>query len=314
MNIFTLLQTPPPEAEHIAEKLSPDSLMTKGAEIAEILRNTPPKELVVELIEQFIRFGIKVLIALIIYLVGAWLIRKLKKIVARTFTKRGSDATLISFIESLVSAIMWIILIIIMVGTLGINTTSLAALLAAGGMAIGMALSGTVQNFAGGLMLLAFKPFKAGDYIEAQGFAGTVKEINIISTKLLTIDNREIILPNGALSNGTINNVTAKDLRRIDMKIGVSYGSEAQAVKEELLRIMESNEKILDGSLPGSAAPFVALNALKDSSVEYLIRAWVQTADYWDVYFWLNETIYSELPAHGIPFPFPQVDVHLKQD
>ena len=314
MNIFPLLQTPPPEAEHIAEKLSPDSLMKKGAEIAEILRNTPPKELVVELIEQFIRFGIKVLIALIIYLVGAWLIRKLKKIVARTFTKRGSDATLISFIESLVSAIMWIILIIIMVGTLGINTTSLAALLAAGGMAIGMALSGTVQNFAGGLMLLAFKPFKAGDYIEAQGFAGTVKEINIISTKLLTIDNREIILPNGALSNGTINNVTAKDLRRIDMKIGVSYGSEAQAVKEELLRIMESNEKILDGSLPGSAAPFVALNALKDSSVEYLIRAWVQTADYWDVYFWLNETIYSELPAHGIPFPFPQVDVHLKQD
>ena len=314
MNIFPLLQTPTPEAEHIAEKLSPDSLMTKSAEIAEILRNTPPKELVVELIEQFIRFGIKVLIALIIYLVGAWLIRKLKKIVARTFTKRGSDATLISFIESLVSAIMWIILIIIMVGTLGINTTSLAALLAAGGMAIGMALSGTVQNFAGGLMLLAFKPFKAGDYIEAQGFAGTVKEINIISTKLLTIDNREIILPNGALSNGTINNVTAKDLRRIDMKIGVSYGSEAQAVKEELLRIMESNEKILDGSLPGSAAPFVALNALKDSSVEYLIRAWVQTADYWDVYFWLNETIYSELPAHGIPFPFPQVDVHLKQD
>ena len=190
---------------------------------------------------------------------------------------------------------------------------ALAALLAAGGMAIGMALSGTVQNFAGGLMLLAFKPFKAGDYIEAQGFAGIVKEINIVSTKLLTLDNREIILPNGALSNGTINNYSAKPIRRIDINVDVSYGSDAEKVKEILKEIVRAEEKVLDGSIPGASDPVIALKAMKDSSVEFLVRVWALSSDYWDVQFRLNEAIYTGLPQKGISFPFPQLDIHLKQ-
>jgi len=311
--MFFLLQTPSPEAERIAGKFSPDTLATKGEQIAEILRNTPPKELVEEMIASFIKFGVKVLIALVIYFIGAWVIRRFKKVIARAFTRKGTDATLTSFIQSLVTVVLWIVLILIMIGTLGINTTSLAALLAAGGMAIGMALSGTVQNFAGGLMLLAFKPFKAGDYIEAQGYSGMVTSINVVSTKLLTFDNREIILPNGALSNGTINNFNAKDLRRVDLKVGVSYGSDAAEVKSVLMDILRDDERILDSGTPGAADPTVVLSAMKDSSVEFYIRAWVIASDYWDVLFHLNETIYTELPRKGISFPFPQMDVHLKQ-
>ena len=264
MFLFHILQSVTPEAEKIAQRFSTDSLQTKGAEIAEILRNTPPKELIEEMVTSFIKFGIKLVFALILY------------------------------------------------GTLGINTTSLAALLAAGGMAIGMAMSGTVQNFAGGLMLLAFKPFKAGDYIEAQGFAGVVKSINIVSTKIVTLDNREVILPNGALSNGTINNYSANPLRRIDLTVNVSYGSDAEAVKAELMRIIGENEKILDAETTGAQDPTVVLSDLKDSSVEFLVRVWVRSSDIREVRYALTEAIYTGLPAHGISFPFPQLDIHLK--
>ena len=310
--LYHILQSVTPDAEKIAQRFSADSLQTKGAEIAEILRNTPPRELIEEMVSSFIKFGLKLIIALVLYLIGAWLIRKSKNFIARAFTRRGADATLTSFMQSLVTAVLWILLIMFMIGMLGINTTSLAALLAAGGMAIGMAMSGTVQNFAGGLMLLAFKPFKAGDYIEAQGFAGIVKSINIVSTKIITLDNREVILPNGALSNGTINNYSANPLRRIDLTINVSYGSDADAVKSELMRIVIENEKTLNAETPGAEDPTVVLSDLKDSSVEFLIRVWVSALDIREVRYALTETIYKELPAHGISFPFPQLDIHLK--
>ena len=310
--LFRILQTVTPDAEKIAQRFSADSLQTKGAQIAEILRNTPPKELIEETINSFIKFGFKLLIALVLYFVGAWLIRKSKNLVARAFTRRRADATLTSFIQSLVTAVLWIILIMVMIGTLGINTTSLAALLAAGGMAIGMAMSGTVQNFAGGLMLLAFKPFKAGDYIEAQGFAGVVKSINIVSTKIVTLDNREVILPNGALSNGTINNYSANPLRRIDLTVDVAYGSEAEAVKAELMRILGENEKVLTAETPGAQDPSVVLSNLKDSSVEFLVRVWVRAEDVREARYALTEAIYEGLPENGISFPFPQLDIHLK--
>lgn len=312
MFFLPLLQTITPEAEQIAQKFSTDSLTTKGAEIMEILRNTPPRELVEEMITSAIKFGIKVLIALVIYLIGAWLIRKFKHLIAKAFTRRGADATLTSFIQSLVTAALWILLIMLMIGTLGINTTSLAALLAAGGMAIGMAMSGTVQNFAGGIMLLAFKPFKAGDFIEAQGYSGTVKEINIVSTKITTIDNKLVILPNGAISNGTINNYSANPIRRIDTTVDVSYGCDAAAVKEKILQIIGTQEKILDATTPGASDPTVVLSSMKDSSVQFLIRVWVKSADYFEVSFWLNEAIYTQLPEQEISFPFPQVDVHIR--
>ena len=310
--LLHILQSVTPDAEKIAQRFSADSLQTKGAEIAEILRNTPPKELIEEMVTSIIKFGLKLIIALALYLIGAWLIRKFKNVIARAFTRRGADATLTSFIQSLVTAVLWILLIMCMIGMLGINTTSLAALLAAGGMAIGMAMSGTVQNFAGGLMLLAFKPFKAGDYIEAQGFAGIVKSINIVSTKIITLDNREVILPNGALSNGTINNYSANPIRRIDLTVNVSYGSDADAVKTELMRIVIENEKTLNAETPGAEDPTVVLSDLKDSSVEFLIRVWVNSLDIREVRYAITEAIYKELPAHGISFPFPQLDIHLK--
>ena len=310
--LFTLLQTTTPDPGKIAQKFSPDTLASKGAEIMEVLRNTPPKELVEEMVSSFIKFGFKVLVALILYFIGAWLIRKFKNVIARAFTRRGADATLTSFIQSVVTAVLWILLIMVMIGTLGINTTSLAALLAAGGMAIGMAMSGTVQNFAGGLILLAFKPFKAGDYLEAQGNAGIVKEINIVSTKILTIDNREVIIPNGALSNGNINNFSAKALRRVDLKINLPYGSDAEEVRSALLGIVENDERILNAETPGAEDPSVVVSALNESSVEFFLRVWVKSQDYRPVLYWLNETVYTQLPKQGIHFPFPQLDIHLK--
>ena len=310
--LINLLQTTTPDPGKIAEKFSPDTLASKGAEIMEVLRNTPPKELVEEMVTSFIKFGLKVLVALVIYIIGAWLIRKFKNVIARAFTRRGADATLTSFIQSVVTAVLWILLIMLMIGTLGINTTSLAALLAAGGMAIGMAMSGTVQNFAGGLILLAFKPFRAGDYIEAQGSAGIVKEINIVSTKILTVDNREVIIPNGALSNGSINNYSAKELRRVDLKVALSYGCVAEEVRAALLAIVAGDERILDAGTPGAEDPSVVVSALNDSSVEFYLRVWVKVADYRPVLYGLNEAIYTELPKQGINFPFPQLDIHLK--
>ena len=312
--LFTLLQTTTPDPGKIAQKFSPDTLASKGAEIMEVLRNTPPKELVEEMVSSFIKFGFKVLVALILYFIGAWLIRKFKNVIARAFTRRGADATLTSFIQSVVTAVLWILLIMVMIGMLGINTTSLAALLAAGGMAIGMAMSGTVQNFAGGLILLAFKPFKAGDYIEAQGFAGTVKSINIVSTKIITLDNREVVLPNGALSNGTINNYSTNPLRRIDVIVNVAYGSDAEAVKAELMRIVGEQKRVLNAETTGAKDPLVFLNEMKERSVEFIVRVWVRSTEFREARYELTEAIYTGLPANGISFPFPQLDIHLKQN
>ena len=227
-----------------------------------------------------------------------------------------TEKAISSFVESLTSISLTIILIIITVGALGVNTTSLAALLAAGGMAIGMALSGTVQNFAGGIMILVFKPFKAGDFIETEnGYSGTVSDVNIFSTKLTTTDNRLIIIPNGSLSNGTINNYSQNKMRRVEWLVGVEYGTAAKDVKAELQEIVDSEKRVLFISTGAPADPLIAVNALKDSAVEYVVRVWVRSEDYWDVYYTLNEKIYTLLPQNGIGFPFPQMDVHItRQD
>ena len=179
-------------------------------------------------------------------------------------------------------------------------------------MAIGMALSGTVQNFAGGIMILMFKPFKAGDYIEALGYSGKVAEVNIVSTKLRTFDNRTIILPNGSLSNGNINNYFEHSVNRLEWLVSVEYATDNEKAKEVMMGILKSDPRILDSSTDGAADPFVALNALKDSSVEYTMKAWVKVEDYWDVKYSINEAIFTELPKNGINFPFPQLDVHVK--
>ena len=262
--------------------------------------------------KQAVQFGLKVLAALVIYIIGAWIIKRVKRSMQRMFARKQTDKAMASFISSLVSIVLTVILIIITVSTLGVNTSSLAALLAAGGMAIGLALSGTLQNFAGGLMIMAFKPFKAGDYIEAQGYAGTVTEVTIVGTHLTTLDNRKVILPNGALSGGNIVNYSSFPLRRIDVTVSVEYGTPAEACKQRLTEIVREDPRFLDSSTPGAADPVIAIQKLDNSSVNFLIRAWDNTPDYWGALFDLNERIYTELPQAGIHFPFPQLDVHIR--
>ena len=289
-----------------------DSLDLKGSaeKFVEKVTTTPADVLLKELGNDALQFGLKVLAALAIYFIGAWVIKRIKKLLGNIFERRKTDKAIASFTMSLVSISLTILLIILTVGTLGVNTTSLAAILAAGGMARGMALSGTVQNFAGGIMLLVFKPFKAGDFIEAQGFSGTVSEVNIVSTKLTTTDNRVIVLPNGSLSSGTINNISQNPIRRLEWKIGVEYGSDIDVARKVILEILNKDSRVLHGK-DAPDEPYIRLSALLDSSVEIQARCWVRTDDYWNLLWEVNELIYNELPKNGIDFPFPQLDVHL---
>ena len=282
--------------------------------------------------ESMLQFGIKVLAALVLFIVGMLLIRWVKNILARVFEKRKTEPTIASFVSSFVSISLPVLLVLITVSTLGVNTTSLAALLAAGGMAIGMALSGTVQNLAGGIMLLAFKPFKAGDFIEAQGTSGKVIEVNITATKILTVDNRVVILPNGALSNGTINNYNGRPLRRVEWLGSVSYGVDAAACKKAIRTILDSDPRVLQADtdmdklykdlnisafqlstvnyrMDAIPEPFVALKSLNENDITFVVRAWVKSNDYWDVFFALQERFYTELPPQGFTFAYPHVDV-----
>ena len=283
-------------------------------------------------IDKVTQFGLKVLAALVIFVVGIFLIRWVKSILKRVFDRRDTEPTIASFVTSFVSISLTVLLVVISVSTLGVDTTSLAALLAAGGLAIGMALSGTVQNFAGGLMLLAFKPFKADDFIEAQGEMGKVVEVNITATKILTTDNRVVILPNGALSNGTIINYNGRPLRRVEWSVSVSYGVDAAACKKAILAIVNSDQRILQADtdmtklykdlnisayqlstvnyrMDAIPEPFVALKALNENDITLVVRAWVKADDYWDVFFALQERFYTELPPQGFTFAYPHVDV-----
>ena len=264
-----------------------NNVQAELAAVAEKIATTPRDQLLTELLDKAVSFGLKVIAALFIYTIGIWLIRKLRKILGNIFIRKNTDATIASFLQSIAGIAMTIVLVIITIGVLGIDTTSFAALLAGGGMAIGMALNGTVQNFAGGIMILIFKPFKAGDYIEAQGYSGTVSEVTITSTKLVTTDNRVIIIPNGVMSNGIVNNFSHQTRRRVDLTVDVEYGSSSEAVKAVLMRIIEEENRIINDP----AAPFIALSALKDSSVQFTIRVWVMADDYWGVFFDMTEKI-----------------------
>lgn len=290
---------------------NPDSAKVAISNLAEEIA-THPDEFFQELLKEAIDFGLKVLAAVVIYAIGAWLIRRVKGFLHRFFERKHTEKTLSSFVTSLVTITLTVLLIIVTIGTLGINTTSLAALLAAGGMAIGMALSGTVQNFAGGMMILLFKPFKAGDYIKALGYSGFVTEVNIVSTKLRTFNNQTIVLPNGALSNGNIENYFERSINRIEWLVNVDYNTDNDKAKAVMMDILKSDSRIMSSADAGASDPFVALNQMKDSSVEYIMKGWVDAADYWDVLYDINERIFTELPKNGISFPFPQMDVHLR--
>ena len=300
-----------PKLDSLARPDTLNEVQTGLASMVEHIATTPTNELLGELLEKAISFGLKVAAALIIYIVGIWLIRRIKKVLSRVFERKETDAAIASFVQSITSIVLTLILVITSIGVLGVNTTSFAALLAGGGMAIGMALNGTVQNFAGGIMLLIFKPFKAGDYIEAQGFSGTVSEVNIVSTKLRTVDNRVIIIPNGILSNGTIDNYSQQEMRRVDWTVDVEYGASSEEATRLMMSFLTEDERVLNVEKGAPADPFVTLSALKDSGIQFTMRAWVKKDDYWDVKFLVINKIYNELPKHDIQFPYPKLDVNI---
>ena len=272
-----------------------------------------PNTFLQDLLQSAIDFGLKLLAALAIYIIGAWLIKKVKVWLAKIFAKRNTEATLSTFISSLVSITLTVLLIIITIGTLGINTTSLAAILAAGGMAIGMALSGTVSNFAGGLMILVFKPFKAGDFICAQGFSGTVKEVSIVNTKITTPDNRVIIIPNGALSNGNIDNYSAKTIRRMDIELHMAYDTDADKCIEAILKILHADGRVLDSKTKGASDPMSVVSCLNDSTVTFLARVWVKSSEFWPLKWDLNKALFTELPKQGFHFEYPHMNVTINK-
>lgn len=255
-----------------------------------------------------ITVAFKIVLALVIFFVGRWLIRRVRRMVHNIFERRDVDLSLRGFLFGLINATLYIILLTIIIGTLGINTTSFVAIFASAGLAVGMALSGTLQNFAGGVMILAFRPYRVGDYIEAQGQAGTVKEIQLFNTVLNTSDNKRIILPNGPVSTGIINNYSREETRRVDWVFGIAYGDSYDDAKAIIAGLLDKDKRVLS-----DPAYFIALTALADSSVNIVVRAWVQSGDYWGVYFDLNESVYKTFSEKGINIPFPQMDVHLFQ-
>lgn len=262
-----------------------------------------------QLISQILTFGVEagktILVALVTYFVGKFVISLINKLVSKALDTRQLDPTIKSFLKSFVNILLMVLLIVAVVSALGINTTSFAALLASVGVAAGMALSGNLSNFAGGLIILLLKPFKVGDYVSAQGFDGTVDEIQIFHTLLKTVDNKIIYLPNGALSSGSITNFSKQELRRVDIVVSVEYGQDLAQAKEVLFDLFRQDKRIHQ-----DPAPFVALADMASSSVDLTVRLWVDTADYWGVFFDTQEAIYAEFNKKGISFPFPQLTIH----
>ena len=261
------------------------------------------------LIQQLTNWGIstgkQIISAIIIFLIGRLLISIVNKLVAKLLARRHVDAGVQTFIKSFVNIMLTILLIVAIISKLGVDTTSFAALLASAGVAVGMALSGNLQNFAGGLIILLLRPFKVGDFIECQGVSGTVKEIQIFHTILTSPDNKVIYVPNGSLSSGTVINYSREATRRVDWTFCVEYGEDYEKVENVINKLIAADERILN-----TPAPFVNLIALADSSVNVVVRVWVKSENYWDVFFSMNKAVYATFNKEGINFPFPQLTVH----
>ena len=242
-----------------------------------------------------------------VWIIGSLVIKLLNKCFESLLNKKDIDDSLKPFLKGIVSALLKVMLVISVLTMLGIEMTSFVAILGAAGLAVGMALSGTLQNFAAGVMILIFKPFKNGDFIEAQGHIGIVSEIQIFNTILKSLDNKTIIIPNGGLSNSSMTNYSTEPTRRVDWTFGIGYGDKTENAKEVLLRLMNEDARII--STP--EAPFVAVSELGDSSVNFAVRAWVKSEDYWGVFFDMNEKVYNTFDKEGLNIPYPQMDVHV---
>lgn len=258
-----------------------------------------------KLIDFSIDAGKDILVAVLIYVIGRFIIKYINKLIAKIMEKRKLETSVQTFLRSLLNILLNLILAFAIIGKLGVETTSFAALLASAGVAVGMALSGNLSNFAGGLIILVFKPFKVGDYIEGAGVSGTVQEIQIFHTILVTPDNRVIFAPNGSLSSNAVINYSKKDIRRVDFTFGVEYNEDFEKVKAVVQQVIDSDSRILKNP------PFVIeIGALSASSVDITVRVWVKSSDYWNVFFWMNRTVYATFNKEGIGFPFPQLTIH----
>ncbi|MBQ8271003.1 MAG: mechanosensitive ion channel [Bacteroidaceae bacterium] len=253
--------------------------------------------------------GWKLLKVAFIWMIGRWLTRRLITVVKLLMEKRNSNPTVKTFLVSFIDVVSLIILLIILISVLGIDTSSFIALFASAGVAIGMALSGTLQNFAGGVIILLFRPFKVGDFIEAQGQSGTVKEIQIFNTLIQTGDNKTILIPNGPLSTGIINNSSSEALRRVDFTFSISYGDDYEKAKEVLLELIAADKRILNAP----AEPFIALKELGASSINIVVRVWAAQEDYWGVCFDLNKAVYETFPKRGLNFPYQTFTVNVNK-
>lgn len=253
-------------------------------------------------------YGPKLVGAIITLIIGLWIIKIIQKTVRKTFEKRNVDNSLRGFLNSMIGILLKIMLVISVVGMMGVQMTSFIAILGAAGLAVGMALSGTLQNFAGGAMLLIFKPFKVGDYIDAQGHAGTVNEIQIFNTILKTPDNKTIIIPNGGLSTGSMTNYSTEPQRRVDFVFGIAYGDDVDKARQVLTKLIDGDSRILK-----DPEPFIAVSELADSSVNIVVRVWADASNYWGIYFDMHEQVYKTFAKEGLNIPFPQMDVHLQK-
>ncbi|GAA6172668.1 mechanosensitive ion channel [Colwellia sp. KU-HH00111] len=259
--------------------------------------------------EMTLHYGPKLVGAIAVWIIGGWIVKAIGKGAEKALSKGGTDPSLMPFLTGIINGLLKVMLVITVLGMLGIEMTSFIAILGAAGLAVGMALSGTLQNFAGGVMILIFKPFKIGDVIDAQGYTGKVSEIQIFNTIMKTPDNKTIIIPNGGLSTSSMINYSTEATRRVDWTIGIGYGDDADKARAVIQRLCDEDARILkDPEL------FIAVSELADSSVNFAVRAWVNAADYWGVYFDLNEKVYKTFESEGLNIPFPQMDVHVHKD
>jgi len=259
-----------------------------------------------KLIDLLVEFGPKVIGAIVVLVLGLWVIKIIMRTFTKTLDKKEVSPSLKPFLTSIVSILLKTLLVLSVLSMVGIQATSFVAILGAAGLAVGLALSGTLQNFAGGVMILLFKPFKVGDLIQAQGHTGSVSEIQIFNTILSTPDNRIIIVPNGGLSTGSVTNFSARETRRVDWTFGIGYGDSTDLAKQTLMELIKADSRILN-----DPEPFIAISELGDSSVNFTVRAWVKSADYWAVFFLMNEKVYNTFNEKGLNIPYPQMDVHV---
>ena len=280
------------------------------ADVFSAFSGMTPDEIRQMITEFVLSFSVKLIKVLFIWFVGRWLLKKVVKLVVRILNEHIDNDTVRTFVISLIDVVLMIMLLLMTIGVLGIDTSSFIAIFASAGVAIGMALSGTLQNFAGGVMILLFRPFKVGDFIEAQGVAGTVKQIQIFNTMVHTGDNKVILLPNGAVSTGIINNYSREPKRRLDMTFSISYGNDFEKAKEVLLRLIAEDPRVLNEP----AEPFIVLGEMGASSIDIIVRVWCNQADYWGIKFDLNQKVYETFPQEGLEFPFQTFTVNVTKE